>query len=79
MFRGVVPRGKNQKKRGFGVDDRWPYPTSQTMQRQTGSRVKTLPVPGTPPTAPDSTKDKTGKEKSIEPSRACKVDPRRKD
>lgn len=30
------------------MDDRWPYPVSQRMQRQTGSHIK--PVLGTPPT-----------------------------
>lgn len=30
------------------MDDRWPYPVSQRMQRQTGSRIK--PALGMPPT-----------------------------
>jgi hypothetical protein len=49
------------------------------MQRQTGNRVKQSPVPDTPPTAPDSTKDKGYKDKSIEPSHAGKVEQRSKD
>jgi hypothetical protein len=59
------------------MDDRWPYPISQTMQRQTGSRIKHLPVQ-TPPTAPDD--DKAGGAespdgvKSIEPKPHCDVD-----
>jgi hypothetical protein len=61
------------------VDDRWPYPISQTMQRQTGSRMKTMPVEGTPPTAPDPTKDKADEAKTIEPSSVNKVDQHSKD
>jgi hypothetical protein len=58
------------------VDDRWPYPVSQIMQRQTGSRVRPLPIPGTPPIAPDATKDNADNTKSIERSGACKVEQR---
>jgi hypothetical protein len=68
------------RKKGFGVmDDRWPYPISQTMQRQTGSRIKPLRVQ-TPPTAPadggtDATKPADGVD-SIEPKPHCDVDPK---
>jgi hypothetical protein len=43
------------------------------MQRQTGSRIRPLPVPGTPPIVPDATKDKADNAKSIERSRASPV------
>ncbi len=61
------------------MDDRWPYPISQTMQRQTGSRIKPLRVQ-TPPTAPadggtDATKPADGVD-SIEPKPHCDVDPK---
>jgi hypothetical protein len=44
------------------------------MQRQTGNRVRPLPIPGTPPTAPDTAQDKAYNDKSIERPRAGKVE-----
>jgi hypothetical protein len=64
----------------FGVDDRWPYPISQVMQRQTGSRKKTATVPGTPSIAPlegdkplKDHKKKADTSKSIEPTKSRAV------
>lgn len=82
MFRRVFIATNNQKKKGFGVDDRWPYPISQTMQRQTGSRVKPLLVPGTPPIVPAShkgNKDGSKEDNSAEPSHAGEVAQHSKD
>jgi hypothetical protein len=64
----------NQK--GVGVDDRWPYPISQAMQRQTGSRIKPVPVPETPPTAPASSNGEASAQahNSAEASRSYDVE-----
>jgi len=68
------------RKKGFGVNDRWPYPISQTMQRQTGSRIKPLSVPKTPlPAAKTGAGESDDGVKSIEPKPHCDVDPNSED
>jgi hypothetical protein len=48
---------ENQEERGVDVNDRWPYPTAMTMQRQTGRGHKVARVDmDSPATAPGSDK-----------------------
>lgn len=44
----------NDQSKGGAMEDRWPYPTSQTMQRQTGRGNKIVrPVKENVQSAPD--------------------------
>jgi len=58
------------------MGERWPYPVSQAMQRQTGCRIKALrPAPASLPMAPEAASELPAAEPALPPSiNPCQTD-----